>query len=137
MLKAVVPALAVLALAAPALADEVWSSTTGEIVYLADEYGSAILSFNDTDGSPAELIIPELAGNFTDRSMHYAYWVGDSDLECAVGMGRPGGQTSLSWGTAVIAFDDPGFPTAFTVLLGDCDDDYDRMIRAEPIVGGE
>ncbi|WP_146636228.1 hypothetical protein [Nioella nitratireducens] len=132
MIKAILPALAALAFAVPALADEVWSSDTGQIVYLADEYGSAILTFTDTDGTNGELVFPGLAGNFTDRSVHYGYWVGQSALQCPAALGRPGALTSLSWGMATIAFDDPGFPSAFTVLLADCDGDFDRSIRATP-----
>lgn len=137
MLKSLTAAALALTLAAPALADEVWSSDTGEIVYLADEYGAAILSFSDYGGLPGELIFPGLAGNFTDRGVHHGYWVGQSDMQCAAALGRPGGMTSLTWGRAVIAFDEMGFPSAFTVLLGDCDEDLTRSLRAEPIVGGQ
>lgn len=137
MLKSLAPAALALTLATPALTDEVWSSDTGEIVYLADEYGSAILSFADYGGLPGELIFPGLAGNFIDRGVHHGYWVGQSDLQCSAGLGRPGGTVSLTWGRAVIAFDEQGFPSAFTLLLGDCDGDLSRSIRAEPIVGGQ
>ncbi len=129
--------LALTSLVSALQADEVWSSGTGQIVYLADEYGSAILSYVDTDGTAGEMVFPGLAGNFTDRGVHDGYWVGASDLNCAAGLGRPGGVASLSWGRATIAFDNPGFPAAFTVLLGDCDGALDRSLRADPIVGGQ
>jgi len=135
MLKSLAPAFLALSLASPALADEVWSSATGDIVYLADEYGAAILGFTDTYGDPGELIFPGLAGNFTDRGVHHGYWVGEGDLQCYTAMARPGGMASLAWGTATIAFDNPGFPTAFTLILGDCDTPADRSLRAEPRVG--
>lgn len=137
MLKSIVPALAALAVATPVLADETWSTATGEVVYLADEYGAAILSFSDPYGGAGEMIFPGLAGNFTDRGVHHGFWVGAGDLQCSTAMARPGGMASLAWGTAVIAFDEPGFPTAFTVLLGDCDNATDRALRAIPIVGGQ
>lgn len=137
MLKSLAPALFALGLSTPTLADEVWSTTTGDIVYLADEFGAAILTFTDTYGGSGELVFPGLAGNFTDRGVHHGYWVGSGGLECTAGLGRPGGTTSLAWGRAVIAFDNPGFPSAFTVLLGDCDNPVDRALRAEPRVGGQ
>ena len=91
MFKPLLPALAALSLAAPALADEVWSSDYGQIVYLADEYGAAILSFTDYDGMTGELVFPGLAGNFTERDVHHGYWIGQSDWHCDAGLGRPGG----------------------------------------------
>ena len=136
MLKSLFPACLAMALAAPLMADEVWTTATGDIVYLADEYGAAILSFTDTYGGEGELVFPGLAGNFSDRGVHHGHWVGAGDLQCAAGLGRPGGTSSLSWGRAVIAFDDPGFPSAFTVLLGDCDNPLDRSLRAIPVTGG-
>ena len=137
MRKALVSTVLALSLASPVLADEVWSSDTGNIVYLADEYGAAILSFTDYDGMTGELVFPGLAGNFTERDVHHGYWIGQSDWYCDAGLGRPGGIASLTWGRAVIAFDEPGFPTEFTVLLSDCDGDFERSLRAEPILGGQ
>jgi len=57
---------------APLLADEVWTSDMGQIVYEAEEGGAAIFSFTNVDAYPARLIIPGLAGNYSDRSSHAA-----------------------------------------------------------------
>ncbi|MGI3183942.1 hypothetical protein [Nioella aestuarii] len=131
MFKAIAPACIALALAAPAFADEVWSSPTGPIIYQEDAFGSAILSFTNVDGSAAELVIPGLAGNFTDRGVHHGYFIGQGPLECDAALARPGGLASLDWGRAVVSFDRPNFPTGFTVTMSDCDYPLSYSIRAE------
>lgn len=137
MFKSLAPACLAFLLAAPVCADEVWIAETGRIVYLADEYGAAVLSFTDSYGAPAEMVFPGLAGNFTDRGVHHGYWIGQGDMQCAAGLGRPGAAASLTWGRAIIAFDSPGFPSAFTVLLSSCDEPPNRSLRADPLVGAE
>ncbi len=130
-LKTLTAACCLAITAMPAVADEVWDTPYGEVVYLADEFGSAVLSFTNIDGTAAELVIPGLAGNFDDRGVHEAYWVGSGALECEAALARPGGFASLDWGRAVISFDDPAFPTSFTLTLGDCFYPLAYSIRAE------
>ncbi len=121
MLKSLAAAAAALVLFAPATqADEVWDSDSGELVYQADEFGAAIISFTHPDGTPAELVIPDLAGNVDERYTHEAYWIGESDMQCSAALARPGQFASLTWGRALVAFDNPSFPTSFTLTLGDC-----------------
>lgn len=131
MFKVLPAAALVLALSAPAFADEVWISATGPIIYQEDAYGSAILSFTNTDGSAAELVIPGLAGNSTERGVHHGFFIGQGALECDTAMARPGGLASLDWGRAVVSFDRPTFPTGFTVTMGDCDAPLSYAIRAD------
>ena len=119
------------ALPAIAAADEVWNSDMGEIVYLADENGAAILSFTNVDAYPAELVIPGLAGNYDSRGVHEGYWIGTGSGWCDSFMARPGGEASTNWGRALVSFDLPSFPTSFTLTLGDCFGPYSQVIRAE------
>lgn len=131
MFKTLATSLLALTLATTAQADEVWDSLNGEIIYLADEYGSAVLSLNFSDGTPAELVIPNLAGNSQDRGVHRVYYIAHGDLQCDSALARPGQLASLDWGQGFISFDYPEFPTSFTLTLGDCFDAPYFSIRGE------
>lgn len=118
-------------LAAPVAADETWNSDMGRIVYETEENGAAIFSFMNVDAYPAIVVIPGLAGNYSNRSVHNAYWVGQGAGYCPAFLAAPGGEPSSNWGQAVISFDGPAFPTSFTLTLGDCFGPLTYAIRAE------
>ena len=81
---------AILALIAqPLVADEVWDTDMGPIVYQAEEAGTAIFTFTNVDAYPATLIIPGLAGNYGNRSTHEAMWIGQGSGECETFMTPP------------------------------------------------
>ncbi len=123
--------LAALLLATPAVADEVWTSDMGQVVYQTEENGAAILSFTNVDAYPATLVIPGLAGNYSDRGVHDAYWIGQGAGYCDAFLTIPGSdQPSTNWGRAVVSFDQPSFPTGFTMTLGDCFGPLTYAIRA-------
>ncbi|WP_299931829.1 hypothetical protein [uncultured Pelagimonas sp.] len=123
--------LALSLIATTATADEVWTSTTGDVIYEDEKAGAAIFSFITETGTRAELVIPGLAGNYDNRGVHGALWIGTGPDQCAVSMMRPEGQPSMDWGTAVISFDRPAFPTGFTLTIGDCIGPLTRSMRAE------
>ncbi|NIZ61472.1 hypothetical protein DL239_10835 [Sedimentitalea sp. CY04] len=118
-------------LSAPVLADEVWTSDMGQIVYQAEEGGAAIFSFTNVDAYSAKLIIPGLAGNYSDRSSHAAYWIGQGAGACTAFMSHGDEPASSQWGRAQVVFDDPAFPTSLTVILGFCLDEPNIVIRGE------
>ncbi len=123
--------LAALLLATPAVADEVWTSDMGQVVYQTEENGAAILSFTNVDAYPATLVIPGLAGNYSDRGVHDAYWIGEGAGYCDAFLTIPGrDQPSTNWGRAVVSFDQPSFPTGFTMTMGDCFGPLTYAIRA-------
>ncbi|MCT4559219.1 MAG: hypothetical protein N4A61_14310 [Pelagimonas sp.] len=114
-----------------AQADESWMSDMGRLIYQSEENGAAIFSFTNVDAYPAELIIPGLAGNYDNRGVHEAYWIGQGAGTCPAFMARPGGQSTTNWGRALISFDRPAFPTGFTLTLGDCFGPMSYAIRAD------
>lgn len=123
--------LAALLLATPAVADEVWTSDMGQIVYQTEENGAAHFSFTNVDAYPATLVIPGLAGNYSDRGVHDAYWIGEGAGYCDAFLTIPGSDLpSTNWGRAVVSFDQPSFPTGFTMTLGDCFGPLTYAIRA-------
>ncbi|MDF0602667.1 hypothetical protein P1J78_18160 [Psychromarinibacter sp. C21-152] len=121
---------ALLAPLAPAHADETWRADTGMIAYLAEEEGYAIFSFTTDQGYPAKLYIPGLAGNYDSRGTHDAFWIGEGAATCPADLGY-GEAITGNWGQARLLFDEPAFPTSFTLLMGDCFGALDRAVRAE------
>lgn len=116
----------------PAAADEVWTSpSAGRIIYEEDIRETGIFSYDGLSGGRAYLYVPGIAGT-SERYVHFGYWIdptrGD---ECGTQLTGPDGVRSGSWGTAVIAFDRPEFPSGWTALLGLCGSEPFEHIRAE------
>lgn len=124
-------ALLAICMVSAAMADEVWTSDMGDIVYKAEENGAAIFSFVNVDAYPGVLVIPGLAGNYSNRGVHEAYWVGQGSGYCPAFLSPPGGEATTNWGRALISFDRPAFPTGFTLTLGDCFGPLTYAIRAD------
>lgn len=116
-------------LATPALADEVWDSDIGAFVYEAETDGAAVFSFRNFDGYQATLVIPGLAGNFDNRGVHEAFWIGKGPGYCLGSMSY-NAQSGNQWGRALLQFDKPNYPTSFTLLMGDCFDPLNYSVRA-------
>ncbi|MEM7693145.1 MAG: hypothetical protein AAF318_01735 [Pseudomonadota bacterium] len=121
------------ALSTPALADEAWDTPDGPVTYLADQDGTAILSFTGHTNE-VRFYFPGLAGNYSDRSVHDGYWVEATGVQsaysfsgnpgnvdsCGITMTGPDGFSSDRWGTAKIVFHESGFPSNWTLLGGLC-----------------
>lgn len=133
MYRAPLAFLAALAAATPALGDEVWTTPFGDIVYEADIGDVTVLSYPLADGSKGHAYFPGLGGNYTARGVHHGYWIEPREGTCGATMTGPDGLASTAWGRAVIAFDQPGFPTAFTALAGECFGEPAYSVRAEPV----
>lgn len=116
--------------ATSALADEVWDSDIGAFVYESDEAdGSAVLSFRNFDGYQATLVIPDLAGNYDNRGLHDAFWIGQGPGFC-LGSLSYDGKSGNQWGGALLQFDTSSYPTSFTLLMGDCLHPFHTSVRA-------
>jgi len=146
MFKRVFAAIAATALvAAPAMADEVWSSDIGEIIYEDDLYnGQAVLSYplpgdgeNDVRGLA---FVDDLALNYDDRGVHSGIWIepGNSQPGCATAVLDPTtNQPSNHWGRIEVIFLTQAFPSGFVVKRGDCFEEPWDVLVAKPVVGGE
>jgi hypothetical protein len=129
--------------ALPAVADEVWSTTLGDIIYEADlDNGTAVFSapaqwlmIDAPADARAWIYIPDLAYLLDARSVHPAFWLVEGMEFCTTGMVAADGRKSFAWGDATIAFDVSTFPSGFTLIAGNCGYDAYIPIRAEPIVG--
>lgn len=128
-------ALAAFALSGPALADEVWTSDDGEIVYETDLEGSdiAVLAMEGV-----KAYIPGLAGNYDDRGSYSGIWIADeaSDADnCAVAVVRPGSdeESSNIWGQIDITFIDASYPSVWIAEIGYCFDAPVAQLIARPV----
>jgi len=127
--------VSILAMLAPnAKADEVWTTRDGDIVYETEIDGAAIWSFTTEDGARATLVFPNLAGNYDNRGTHHGFWLGPDDGLCDMTMSFAE-FSSRTWGQAIVAFDEPGFPSSLTLLTGNCIGPLWRSLRGETTAG--
>ena len=105
--------------AGPVLADEVWTTAAGDVIYEADVGDTAVLSYPLAGGMKGYLFFPGLAGNSTTRGVHAGYWMAPGET-CSSEMTGATGFTSKAWGPVQIIFDTPGFPSGWTLLSAVC-----------------
>lgn len=142
-MKHAISALLLAFSATPVLADEVWTTKAGEIVYestLAE--GTAVfvapaILFNPsaTKGAVVRIYIPYLDAAPDSRYRHEGYWLMEGSTYCLVSLTGPDGITSSDWGLVDIFFDEAGFPSGFTMTWGICEYEKFEFVRAEPVVG--
>lgn len=121
---------AVLAVAAPAVADEMWTSEAGNIEYFEDLGSIAVFS---VDGGM--MFIDGLAGNYNNRGDYVGYWMDYdvSEIQCDWTEFDEYGNESWSWGGVYVTFLDPAFPSRWQATLYGCDTDQPvAYINANP-----
>ena len=125
------PLVALFLLASPAFADETRVTANGPAIYEADIGPTGILSVPMGTGR-AHLYFDGLGGNAAERFVMTGYWIGPAgDFACTSTLTGPDGMSSNNWGLARIAFDRPGFPTGWTMTMGNCGLDGDWSMRAD------
>jgi len=137
-------ALALCLLAAPALADEVWTSEFGDIIYERDtaDYKAVLsvpaIALNGMTAANArgQVMIYNLTNNVSDRyGIFEGYWTAPGEPTCDTALMPPGSKASWSWGRVQVIFDRPEFPSGFTMLIGTCFWDPAYSLRAEAFAG--
>jgi hypothetical protein len=130
--------------AAPALADEVWSTPYGDIIYESDLPNViAVLSApaeamsGDTTGARAVVHVLGMTSNATERvGVYEGYWYVQGNAGyCDAQMTAPGGKATNNWGRVRVFFDRPEFPTGFVMLVGSCFYDPYFVLRADALAG--
>ena len=102
-----------------ALADEVWETERGLMVYLSEQDDVAIWELEIPNGLE-RLYFPGLAGNFADRGVHDGFWIASTGPSCGSTLVGPDGHAGAAWGSVTLVFHDVGFPTNWTMLMGMC-----------------
>lgn len=135
MIRSILLAAAILAAPTVALADEVWSSTMGQIVYEADLGDVAVLSFATKSKAVGKFYFSGLGGNFDDRGTYEGYWIIEGDGNCLATLTGADGVASTNWGRATITFEDKAFPSAWTLVRGRCFAEPTTKVHGEPLTG--
>jgi hypothetical protein len=139
MIRTLTMMVAMAALAAPVLADEVWSLPSGNrVVYERDSGDTAVFSYTAEQGlAPGLLFIVGLAGNSEARSNYQAYWTENDDAgsTCPASLVDIEGKTWKRWGVAEVKFAKPNFPSKITIRRSECLGPLGKKIVAKPVVG--
>jgi hypothetical protein len=118
----------------PAIADEVWSSDYGNVIYQQDRGKTAIWTYGDS--ARGSLFIDGLAGKFTNRDTYHGYWSqSTSKVRCETFREGRDGKPTYYWGNFRIQFLDPDFPSRWSASFGYCNQPLRLSWRAYPIVG--
>ncbi|MHC5935769.1 hypothetical protein [Nostoc sp.] len=111
----IVSAVFVLA-ATPSIADEVWNSDYGRVVYESDRGKSAIWTYPS-----GTIFIEGLAGITSNRGIYHGYWVGKSNVKCDTSREDGSGKLSNTWGRFSIRFKVPNFPMPWEARWSYCE----------------
>ncbi|WP_375495737.1 hypothetical protein [uncultured Nostoc sp.] len=99
-----------------ALADEVWNSSYGRVVYQSERDKTAIWTYPG-----GTIFIEGLAGITSNRGIYHGYWVGKSNVKCDTSREDGSGKLSNTWGRFSIRFQVPNFPTPWEARWSYCE----------------
>lgn len=99
-----------------ALADEVWNSSYGRVVYQSERGKTAIWTYPG-----GTIFIEGLAGITSNRGIYHGYWVGKSNVKCDTSREDGSGKLSNIWGRFSIRFQVPNFPTPWEARWSYCE----------------
>jgi hypothetical protein len=116
----------------PLLADEVWNSTYGKVIYESDIGKTALWSYN-YKGTDGLIYIDNLAGVYEGRGSYQGYWVQTiSDVKCKT-VRLMKDKSSMYWGKFQIQFVDPNFPSRWQATWNYCDKAPAKIWQGFPI----
>lgn len=135
-LRHVLP-IALLLLPSDVMADEVWDTSSGQVIYEADEGDVAILSYDTGGAERGYLYFPGLGGNFEDRGVFNGYWIapGGGGESCGATLTGVNDVASTYWGRAMIVFHESGFPSGWTLMTGPCFAEPAAPVVGTPVTG--
>lgn len=120
----------------PVMADEVWDTNTGTVVYEAEMGPTAVWTYGEK-GSAGVIYVPGLAKVYKNRGSYRGYWAKDQS-EKACSTLRPGivGRMTAHWGRFDIKFIDKDFPSRWEASWSYCDGEYESLkVEAKPVLG--
>ncbi|GAB1379451.1 hypothetical protein [Pararhodobacter aggregans] len=127
--------------AAPALADEAWETNLGYAIWEDTRGPDAVLRLyqgEGTEGPVTRLIVPGLGRNTGGgRGSYDALWLSsEGETACAVEVIDPmDGSKTPYWGSAILTFVNPGFPSDWAGVNGDCLAAPTLPLQARALVG--
>jgi len=120
------------------VADEVWDSNFGRVIYETDIGPTAIWSYR-SEHYVGLINLAGLAGIYSNRGTYEGYWVQNkSEKRCTTVRPTQNGETSHYWGRFHITFIDKDFPSRWEAKWSYCNDEMQsKLWKASPIVAGK
>ncbi len=137
-MKTLVAGAGAIAICLGAMADEVWSTPGGDVVYEKDLGEVAVLSYPlDQDELRGHAFISGLGGNYDDRGHFTGYW-SEPEIEedglCPMAIVDGNGLTTRNWGRVTMTFLDTGFPSSWVAVRGHCFEEPSQHLVGNPVV---
>ena len=127
------------ALSSVAMADEVWRTEIGDVIYDHDmDDGHAVLTY-PIEGSDVRGIgyISGLAGEYEGRTAYEGIWIEPDDVgtqSCAYAITDPEtGEPRQTWGQVEMIFVDPDFPGSWVIKRGYCFEPTSEYLVGKPV----
>lgn len=136
MHKVALSALMAASTTVPVLADEVWDTNTGRVVYEAEMGPTAVWTYGTPD-DPGVIYLLGLAKVYENRGSYTGYWAKDKSKK-ACDTVRPGvvGRMTPYWGRFNVTFIDKDFPSRWEATWSYCDEaDEALKVEAKPLLG--
>ena len=119
-----------------AVADEIWDSNSGQIVYEAEMGPTAVWTYG-TPQEPGVIYLLGLAKVYENLGSYTGYWAKNTAREKCDTV-RPGvqGQMTPYWGRFNVTFIDKNFPSRWEATWSYCDgEDQPLKVEAKPRLG--
>lgn len=124
---------ALVTVSAPAMADEVWSTSRGDMQWETTLGEIAVFNLYGDGVAPSEfrLFLHGLGSDVMGgRGNYLGYWTSESGVRsCSASLTDPMGTTTYDWGTVELAFDRPEFPSGWSAQIGYCVDPREEAVR--------
>lgn len=112
----------------PAIADEIWQTEEGSVIYLEDRNTTAVWKYFN-----GRVFIDGLGGVTRDRGSYQGYWVQESSsVRCDTYREGIDGEPSYHWGRFEVTFLDSDFPSRWQAKWGICDREPSRVANGTP-----
>lgn len=119
------------------MADEVWETSLGEVVYQSEEGSTAVWTYGEKDKNPGVIYILGLSKVYENRGQFEGYWAKNKSLKACDSqrMGVDGAMTN-HWGRFQITFIDKDFPSRWKAKWSFCNGEFESTeVLAKPVVG--
>lgn len=129
---------ALLMLAPPARADEIWLTDYGLIQWEASRDAVAVLNLigpNARGPATLRLFVEGLGAHaLGGRGTYWGYWTAqDGEVGCSAGLADPMGTITPHWGRLRMVFLADAYPSPWVALLGECWEEPDFRLVAQPL----
>lgn len=136
-MRAAFSLMALLSLALPAAADEMWDTQFGRMLWETDIGDTAVFVRDAPDQPRLRAFIQGLALDVAGgRGAYSGFWtIEGGEQDCPMQMTDPMGTKTSAWGQLQITFVGTGFPSDWAGLSGSCFETPDQPISGVAVTG--